>query len=283
MATVLGLIAVLGVVWLVKSATTGSQNTSGSGTDTSAAHSTATSDATDGGTTGSGDTTGNTTGSGQPTGNATGDGQTTGNTTGSGQTSGSATGGGGHTPGGGKTPGEGGRSIKVNGVRLDGANDHDGCVMFKNPYATTAHIESVSFSVTDGPEGPGNPALKSDNAAHCSRGSGCDGARLVTDGKCEAGAVLPSDAPSGDYTINAVAAFTFLCDNATTDPCKHALESGGPPPTPKNPVLLRASSSMPTDAFGEGPEPGDSPPNNPPQPVNPPPGDTPTTPTAPVQ
>lgn len=207
MATVLGLIAVLGVVWLVRSATTGSQKTSGSGATTT--DSTATSDATDGGTTGSGKTTG------------------------SGETTGSATGDGSRTPGGGKTAGGGGRSVSLNGLRLDGGDDGNGCVMFMNTYGTAAHIESVSFTVTHGPTGPGSPALRSDNAAHCPKTSTCDGARLVKGGQCEAGTVFPSDAQAGEYTIDALATFTFLCDNATTEPCKHASKAGSPPPTPR--------------------------------------------------
>lgn len=258
MATVLGLIAVLGVVWLVKSATTGGEKTGGSGpaTTNSAAASDATDDTddTDGGKTGSGKATepGKTTGPGETTGNATGERD--------GDGDGSRTPGGGKTSEGGGGGGGGKRSVSVNGLRLDGGDDGDGCVMFRNEYyRTAARIESVSFTVTDGPAGPGNPKLRSDNAAHCSaQRPPCDGARLIKGKMCEAGTVLPSDAPYGDYMINAVAAFTFLCDNAKTDPCEHALEAGGPPPTPDNPVLIRASIAMPAEVFGEGPP--DSPP-----------------------
>ncbi|MEW2116929.1 hypothetical protein AB0945_17370 [Streptomyces sp. NPDC005474] len=295
MATVLGLIAVLGVVWLVKSATTGGQKTTGSGTDTSAARSTATSDATDGGTTGSGDTTGNTTGntkgSGQPTGNATGGGQTTGNTTGSGQTTGSATGGGGRTPGGGKTPGGDKRSISVNGLRIDGNGHNDGCVTFINKTATPARITGVSFTKTSG---AGHPTISSDKAAHCDGQQDgdadppCDGLRLIEGNQCQAGAVLGPGA-HGHYKVDAVASYTFVCDNAEIDPCDRASEAGGPPPSPQNPVSISGKSEPLGTELDAGGTPPDTPPTddtdngNPPQPVNPPPGGTPTTPSPPKQ
>ncbi|WP_405820732.1 hypothetical protein OG241_33715 [Streptomyces sp. NBC_01390] len=169
----------------------------------------------------------------------------------------------------------------MNGLNLAGADDENGCVMFMNTYGTAANITSVSFTVTDGPAGPNNPALHSGNA-DCPDRPTCVGARLVKDGRCEAGTTLPSGAPSGEYQITATAAFTFLCENATTDPCKNALKAGGPPPTPKDPVLIRASSTMTTEISGDGPPTTTPPGDNPPQPVNPPP-DTPTTPTAPEQ
>ncbi|MEH0419345.1 hypothetical protein [Streptomyces sp. B21-083] len=281
MVTVLGLVAVLGVVWLVRSATTGTQKTSSSGTDTSATRSTASSDATDGGTTGSGTTTGSgeTTGSGQ--------------TTGSGKTTGNATGGGGRTPGGDKTPGGGGggRSIKVNGLRLDGNGNGDGCVTFINKTATPARITGVSFTVVSG---AGHPTISSDNAAHCDGQQGgdadppCDGLRLIEGNQCQAGAVLGPGA-RGDYTVGAVASYTFVCDNAKINPCDRASEAGGPPPTPQNPVSISGDSERLDTGLDVGGTPPDTPPTddtdpgNPPQPVNPPPGDTPTTASPPEQ
>ncbi|ELS53060.1 hypothetical protein STVIR_5977 [Streptomyces viridochromogenes Tue57] len=174
----------------------------------------------------------------------------------------------------------------MNGPRLDGSDDGNGCVRFMNTYGTVAQIQSVSFTVTHGPK---KPALSSNNAVHCPKTVSCDGARLVQNGECEAGTVFPTDVPRGDYTINAQATFSFLCDNATTEPCKYALQAGGPPPTPENPVRISANSSVEANIFVEGTETTTAPttdtpdPDDPPQPDDPPDPETTTTSAAPEE
>ncbi|MFI5792430.1 hypothetical protein [Streptomyces sp. NPDC051677] len=216
MVTLLGLVAVLGIVWLIRSATTNSENTSGVDTHTNSAGT------PDGGETGGGD--GDT-----PDGNGDG----------------TATDGGG-TPNGGKTPGGGGhRSVHLNGVNLQGGGDREGCVTVINKTATPAVIESVSFVFVDRP--PTKTTVSSDNGAHCfpdeappDRDTPCDGLRLIEGKQCLTGAVLAPDAGPGEYTVEAVVHTRFQCDNDKIDPCDALKGKVSPPPSPQNPALIRS-------------------------------------------
>lgn len=260
MATVLGLVAVLGAVWLVRSATThNSENAAG-------AHRTAdsagTSIVTDGTTRGPAD------GTTDATIDSDGDGTPDSRTTGSGAASqGTSTDGGG-TPQGGRTPRHGRPSVRLNGVNLQGSGNSEGCVTVINKTATPAVIESVSFVVVDG---PARPAVHSDNGDHCYRAEGderddpCLGLRLVEGRQCLTGAVLAPGARTGEYTVQAVVHSSFLCDNDKIDPCSDVKDWGGPPPTPQDPVRVRCSSTVKAlrstiVVGGTSPSPDDSPP-----------------------
>ncbi|MFJ1971225.1 hypothetical protein ACIO93_21375 [Streptomyces sp. NPDC087903] len=255
MAAVLGLVAVLGVVWLVRSATTGSENSvGGEGTISSAATRDGTATATA------------TNGSGTADDGATSSGEASGGT--GAASDGTATKGS-RTPDGGETHNGGRRSVRLNGVRIDGAGHGEGCVTLDNRTSTPATLESVSFVVT---KGPGRPAVLSDNAAHCSRDQDSNSpcTRLLPIGRqCLAGAVIAPGAPQGEYTVKAVVHSAFLCDNDKISPCNDVRDWEGPLPTPKAPVLVRSSKTTrlletTVDVAGaKPPTPDDSPDDSP--------------------
>ncbi|MFE4870723.1 hypothetical protein [Streptomyces sp. NPDC056682] len=233
LAVVLGLCAVLGIVWLVRSATISGQNTAGEGTNSSSSTASGT-DSPGGRTPDNGGTSSGATGNGT--------GSPGGRTPDNGGASSGATSQGAATPGG-TTPGGGGRrAIHVNGVRLDGNRNDSGCLTVINKTSTAAMIDSVSFEVADG---PARPAVRSDDAAHCSPTGdpACRALHLVEGRQCLAGAVLPADAPDGEYTVTAVVHYTYVCDNTENSPCSEVLDWGGPPPTPQAPVQISGSSS----------------------------------------
>lgn len=214
MATVLGLVAVLGIVWLVRSATTNSENTAG--VDTTNSTDTPDGTATDGG--------------GTPDG---------------GRDSG-GTPNGGKSPGGGKTPGGSRPAVHLNGVNLQGGGDLDGCVTVINKTSTPVDIESVSFVIVHGP--PGKATVGSDNGAHCFNEEGdekpgppCLGHRLIEGKQCLTGAVLAPNAKPGEYTIDTVIDASVLCDNDQINPCNYVKDWHGPPPTPQAPVQVQIS------------------------------------------
>ncbi|MFG2571494.1 hypothetical protein [Streptomyces sp. NPDC048481] len=251
MASLLGLVAVLGAVWLVRSATTDSQSTASSdGTTGSAQQSNATGDA-------DGDA------------DVTADG-------GRSRPGEASNGADGHTPGGGK-PGKGGqRSVTYNGLHLDGDAHGFGCLTVINGTGTTALIKNVSFRVSPA------ASIHSDNAAHCHDGEGgnappCNGKRLAKDQGCLAGGVLAPDTPPDYYTITAVVEYDFLCDNVKITPCDVLKKRGGPPPTPRDPVrLVGTTSDLPqaTVLIDESNSPSTSPSPkspSPPDEVSPPP------------
>ncbi|MFI9564130.1 hypothetical protein [Streptomyces rishiriensis] len=219
MATLLGLVAVLGVVWLVRSATTDSQSTaSGDGT-TGSAH-------------------GQSNGTGDGDGDVTADG-------GRSRPGEASNGTDGQTPGGGEKHKDG--PHVPNGVNLQGNGDRDGCVTVINKTATPAVIESISFVIVDGPRGT---AVHSDNGAHCYNNPGdekpgppCQGLKLIAGYQCLTGAVLASNAKDGEYTVEAVVHTRFRCDNDKIDPCNYVKDWGGRPPTKKAPVDVRSSGT----------------------------------------
>ncbi|MFD7018089.1 hypothetical protein [Streptomyces sp. NPDC059928] len=255
LAVVLGLCAVLGIVWLVRSATISGQNTAGEGTNNSSSAGSGT-DSPGGRTPDNGGTSSGATGSGtgSPGGRTPDNGGASSGATGSGTgspggrtpdnggASSGATSQGTATPGS-TTPGGGGRrAIHVNGVRLDGNRNDSGCLTVINKTSTAATIDSVSFEVADG---PARPAVRSDDAAHCSPTGdpACRALQLVEGRQCLAGAVLPADAPDGEYTVTAVVHYTYVCDNTQNSPCSEVPDWGGPPPTPQAPVQISGSSS----------------------------------------
>lgn len=234
LSVILVLVAVLGIVWLVRSATTDGQNaadegpvssvTNSNGTDPNAGTGTGTDP--NGGTSRPGDDGGSSSPSASQGTSASGN----------------------STPGG-ETRKSSRRSIHVNGVHLDGKPSGPGCVTIINKTATAGTINSVSFTVADG---PATPTVRSDDAAHCSLSGNpvCRGIKLVEGEQCMAGAVLPSDAPAGQYTVTAVVHFTYLCDNAENSPCNEVSDWGGSPPTPQDPVLISGSSSNNVPSLG---------------------------------
>ncbi|MGW2614206.1 hypothetical protein [Streptomyces sp. NPDC001500] len=224
MATLLGLVAVLGVVWLVRSATTDSRSTAGSDTASGSAD-----------------------GQSNASGHADGDGDVTadGGRSRPGEASNGADGGGSQSPGRGGKHGDG--PYVPNGVNLQGNGDRDGCVTVINKTSTPAVIESLSFVIVDG---PGGTTVHSDNGAHCYNEPGdekpgppCQGLKLIEGDQCLTGAVLASNAKDGEYTVEAVVHTRFRCDNDKIDPCNYVKDWGGRPPTKKAPVDVRGSGT----------------------------------------
>ncbi|NNN33277.1 hypothetical protein HLK59_23535, partial [Streptomyces sp. S3(2020)] len=236
LAIILGLVAVLGIVWLVRSATIDGQNAADEGPVSSVAGSNGTdtdpnADPNADRGTGAGTSTDPDAGTSRPT-----DGGSSSPSTSQGTSTG-----GNSTPGG-ETGNSGRRSIHVNGVHLDGNRNGPGCLTIINKTATAGTVTSVSFTVT---AGPATPAVRSDDAAHCSPTGdpACRGVKLTEGYQCVTGAVLPADAPAGVYTVTAVVHFTYVCDNTENSPCNEVSDWGGSPPTAQNPVTVSGSSS----------------------------------------
>lgn len=234
LAIILGLVAVLGIVWLVRSATIDGQNAADEGPVSSVTGSNGTdpnADSSTGTDAGTGAGTDPNAGTSRP-----GDGSSSSPSASQGtSTAGNS------TPGG-ETRNSGRRSIHVNGVHLDGNRNGPGCLTIINKTATAGTVDSVSFTVA---AGPATPAVRSDDAAHCSPTGdpACRGIKLTEGYQCVTGAVLPPDAPAGVYTVTAVVHFTYLCDNTQNSPCNEVSDWGGSPPTSQNPVTVTGSSS----------------------------------------
>ncbi|MFF1548374.1 hypothetical protein [Streptomyces sp. NPDC058291] len=257
MATLLGLVAVLGVVWLVRSATTDSRSTPRS-------------DATSG----SADAQSNASGHADGDGDVTADG-------GRSRPGEASNGADGHTPGGGEKRKDGRPSVP-NGVNINGSGQ-GGCAIVLNMEETPATVTSVSFKVTEAP-GKQKPKLRSDNGARCHRvlyheANPCDGLRLkALEGGCVAGVAALSNAEAGHYVVRGTLKATFLCDNVEKDPCKRVKDWRGPKPTQRHPVLITGeSTSLDTSIDVPGSKsssPDDSPSSRSPSPpdgVSPPP------------
>lgn len=268
MASLLGLVAVLGAVWLVRSATTDSGDTAASD---------ATSGSADVRSNGSADADGG--------GDVTADGGRS--------RAGEASNGGSQSPGGSGKHRDG---PKVpNGVNINGSGN-DGCAIVLNMEETPATVTSVSFKVTEGP-GKQKPKLRSDNGARCHRklyqqANPCDGFHLkALEGGCVAGVAALSNVEGGHYEVRGTLTATFLCDNVDKNPCRRVQDWHGPKPTPQHPVLVtgesgsletsievpRSQSSSPDDSSSKSPSPpgGVSPP-----PVSPSPRPEPDSPSA---
>ncbi|SNX55701.1 hypothetical protein SAMN06272735_0127 [Streptomyces sp. TLI_55] len=232
LAIILGLVAVLGIVWLVRSATTDGQNAADEGAVSPAAASHGNDPDPDGGIGG------------------------TGTADDGGSSSGAASQG---ASAGGDTHRSGRRSIHVNGVHLDGNGSGDGCATIINKTSTPGTFNSVSFAVASG---PAKPAVTSDNAAHCSADNPpCAGARVQEGNQCDAGAVLPPGVPNGTYVITTTVNFTYVCVDPANSPCDEVKDWGGSPPTPQDPVVISGSTSnnVPPVTIVVGGEPEDNP------------------------
>ncbi|WP_329331650.1 hypothetical protein OG866_02500 [Streptomyces sp. NBC_00663] len=254
LAIILGLVAVLGIVWLVRSATTDGENAADKGTVSSAS-------ASNGNGNGNGngndpDPDGGIRGTDPGTGSGT-DRQDDGSSSSTSASQGtSATGS--STPGG-ETHKSGRRSIHVSGVRLNGNGDRDGCATIINKTSRPLTVKSVSFAVS---KGPAKPAVSSDNAAHCSGDNPtCLGATVQEGDQCDAGAVLPPGVPNGTYKITTTVDFTCVCVDPENDPCDKVTDWGGPPPTPQYPLTISGPAAAPgvSITVGEEPEEEDTP------------------------
>ncbi|MFI7497762.1 hypothetical protein ACIBVL_04485 [Streptomyces sp. NPDC049687] len=275
MAAVLGVVAVLGIVWLVRSATVDS--------GTSADH-----DATGsvGTRTGSGTHDDGTTASGTASGNGTSGGGTStgGETAGDGERNDGGRNDG-ETGGDGETTDGGRRSLHVNGLHLDGDRGGEGCLTVINKTGMTGTVDSVSFAVKSGPQGA---AVRSDDGAHCSGDyhpeddpndrppPPCRAVRLPPSGRCLAGVVPAAGAKPGAYDVEAWVHVRYLCDDPENSPCSE-IHWGARPPTRQDPVLVISDTkcNVPQPSLDVGPsrdappepEPDDSPaPDSPPEP-----------------
>ncbi|WP_097257005.1 hypothetical protein [Streptomyces sp. Ag109_G2-15] len=261
MTVALGLVAVLGVVWLVDAALTGGGDTVSESTTNPAATFSRTGTA---GTTGPDDPD-------APGGDTPGD-TTTGAGTASAGTQTTA----------GETPGGGRKSVHYNGLHLDGqADDDSGCLTLINKTATAITVDRVSFFVVTGPV---KPAVRSD-AAHCYEEGDeldppCVSYRVIEGRACLAGAILPQGALPGKYLVRAVADISFVCDNTTVDPCDKVPSWNGPPPKPNNPVKVSGTASpksgLDLNMSVEGTEPEPQPDSSPSSQYSPPTDNPPT-------
>jgi hypothetical protein len=146
------------------------------------------------------------------------------------------------------------RSINWNGVHLDGSPGDNGCVTIINKTSTVGVIESVSFTVVSG---PGSATARTD-AGHCdSTGDPlCQGIQMRAGSQCLAGTVLTGDASDQPYVVQATVHFRYVCVNVTDSPCDEVGDWGGPPPTEESPVEVRGTTdnNVPqADAFVGGP------------------------------
>ncbi|MGC5015808.1 hypothetical protein ACLQ2R_34030 [Streptosporangium sp. DT93] len=234
MTGILGLVAILGIAWLVGVATNDGGDPVGSGTSATDG---VTDDTTTGGTGAPGDaasTPGDATdASGHPTGGPTG--------TGAGD---------GRRPGDGSTPQASRndrRSITWNGVRLDGSSGGPGCVTIINKTSTPGTIESVSFTVVSG---PGRATARS-APEHCEPTGDplCQGVRLKTGYQCLAGAIITGDASDSPYVIQAVVRFRYMCVDVEDAPCDEVRDWRGLTPTAEAPVEVTGTTDTNVPRF----------------------------------
>lgn len=133
------------------------------------------------------------------------------------------------------------RSVRWNGVRLDGSTGDDGCVTIINKTSTVGTIESVSFEVRSG---PGRAAARS-APGHCDPTGDplCQGVTLRAGSQCLAGAVITGEPSDSPYVIQAVVHFRYRCVNVEDAPCDEVGNWGGPPPTEQRPVEIRGATA----------------------------------------
>lgn len=133
------------------------------------------------------------------------------------------------------------RSVNWNGVRLDGSPGDDGCVTIINKTSTVGTIESVSFTVVSG---PGRATARS-APAHCEATGDplCQGVRLRAGSQCLAGAIITGDASDRPYVIQAVVRFRYVCVNVEDAPCDEVRDWGGRPPTAQAPVEVTGTTA----------------------------------------
>ncbi|MEV4806254.1 hypothetical protein AB0K18_40165 [Nonomuraea sp. NPDC049421] len=133
------------------------------------------------------------------------------------------------------------RSVRWNGVRLDGSTGDDGCVTIINKTSTVATIESVSFEVRSG---PGRATARS-APGHCEPTGDplCQGVTLRAGSQCLAGAVITGEPSDSPYVIQAVVHFRYRCVNVEDAPCHEVQDWAGPPPTEQRPVEIRGATA----------------------------------------
>lgn len=233
MSGILGLIAVLGIVWLVGAATGG--NSTGSPNEASAASGTSTAEGT---ATAGGLSTG--------TSGLTGDPETQSSQADDGSSPGA------HSSaadgGTGSGASHGGRhGLHMNGLHLNGNRGDPGCITVINKTATVGVVESVSYSVVDGP----GLATAHPEVAHCSAGDDapdppCQNIELRPSGQCLAGVVLTGDPSTEAYHVRATLQVRFMCVNVQDSPCDEVTDWQGSPPTVQNPVEVSGPTEVPT-------------------------------------
>ncbi|MET8867573.1 hypothetical protein ABZW11_31965 [Nonomuraea sp. NPDC004580] len=140
-----------------------------------------------------------------------------------------------------KSQGNNRRSVRWNGVRLDGSTGDDGCVTIINKTSTVATIESVSFEVRSG---PGRATARS-APGHCEPTGDplCQGVTLRAGSQCLAGAVITGEPSDSPYVIQAVVHFRYRCVNVEDAPCDEVQDWAGPPPTEQRPVEIRGATA----------------------------------------
>lgn len=124
----------------------------------------------------------------------------------------------------GSAPESGPRSIRVNGIRLDGNGNGDGCVTIINKTSTPAFYESVTFTLVSGPQ---RVTLDPDTA-HCvdpenesESDPPCTGLKIDSGRQCIAGVRIPRDAKPGRYLIQPVVHYRYSCISPQSNPCNY--------------------------------------------------------------
>jgi hypothetical protein len=201
MAAVLGVVAVLGALWLVRSATHSGSSAPAGMTDSAVPD--------DSAMTGTGNNTHDSATTG--TGNGTHDGGTTHN----------------HSR----------RSISANGPRLDGADQTGGCRVVVYHGDIPATVNGVAYRVTSSPK----PEIRAKNAAACGGPPCDGKVFTSDQDSCYVGADLAPGVEAGTYTIAAEITYSFVCDDTEVRPCSGVENWKGPPPTPRDPVAVSVS------------------------------------------
>ncbi|MEV4475880.1 hypothetical protein [Nonomuraea sp. NPDC049504] len=133
------------------------------------------------------------------------------------------------------------RSVRWNGVRLDGSPGDDGCVTIINKTSTAGTIESVSFEVRSGPGRAG--ARSAPGRCEPTGDPLCQGVTLRPGSQCLAGAVITGEPSDSPYVIQAVVHFRYRCVNVEDSPCDEVQDWGGRPPTEQRPVEIRGATA----------------------------------------
>ncbi|WP_248961167.1 hypothetical protein [Sphaerisporangium perillae] len=249
MAGILGLVAILGVVWLVGVAT------GGPGSSTDAA--------------GAGDGYAGDSSSSDPLATGTTDGSFSDDgpspSSGVGPSSGAG-------PSSSAGPRSQRRSIRVDGVRLDGNPTGDGCATIINKTSAPAVMTNVTFTLKKSPAPVGlTPA-----SSACDNGGDppCEGARVQEGDQCLAGVRLKGRPAPGEYLIGVNVSYRYTCTSVEDDPCNYP-SLRGVPMSPEDPVDVygtTANNVPDIEIFVEGPpSPEASPPASGPDEVSPPP------------
>jgi hypothetical protein len=132
------------------------------------------------------------------------------------------------------------RSIRVSGVRLDGADNGGGCVTIINKTSVPAVFSNISVTA---PADAGAGVVV--DSAECQQRQGdpvCAGAEVRPGSNCVVGARLTGNPRPGDYTLTVQVGYRYLCTSKADDPCNYP-ELADVPMSAADPVEVTGTSS----------------------------------------